>query len=238
MRAALLLGTVLFVEGCCCCCPCGGGGGGGSNYGGGSDYRYEDNQGIMGSGVYNRDTREVGPFQHVEVNGIGKVVVTSSQPTNQVVVDWDDNLVQYVQTDVVGDTLTITLDEQTTSSRTMLVEVSTATLNEVDVNGAIELELIGLSGPMLDLDVDGAAMVTGDGAVDELILSTEGAAAIDLPNLVTQKTKVTVDGAGAATVHATDSIDAKVNGFGAITYRGNPPNVVKKVNGLGVIQAE
>jgi hypothetical protein len=46
---------------------------------------------------------------------------------------------------------------------------------------------------------------------------------------------VTVTGAGHVNVYATRRLDATVSGVGQITYDGDPPEVNRKVSGIGSI---
>ena len=63
----------------------------------------------------------------------------------------------------------------------------------------------------------------------------EGAGHADLRNLIANEAKVTVAGVGSVYVHPRDSLDATMNGIGAILYSGSPRDVNTRMNGLGTI---
>jgi hypothetical protein len=58
-----------------------------------------------------------------------------------------------------------------------------------------------------------------------------------LERLLARDAHVVVSGTGAATVYATESLDASVSGTGGITYRGHPRHVKKSVSGTGAVAA-
>ena len=62
-----------------------------------------------------------------------------------------------------------------------------------------------------------------------------GAGHGDFSRLVADETKVVVEGVGSVIVHPKDTLDATMNGVGAILYTGNPREVNTRMNGLGTI---
>ncbi len=62
-----------------------------------------------------------------------------------------------------------------------------------------------------------------------------GAGHGDFSRLVADEAKVIVEGVGSVIVHPKDTLDATMNGVGAILYTGNPREVNTRMNGLGTI---
>jgi hypothetical protein len=62
-----------------------------------------------------------------------------------------------------------------------------------------------------------------------------GAGHGDFSRLVADQAKVTVEGVGSVIVHPKDTLDATMNGVGAILYTGSPRQVNTRMNGLGTI---
>ena len=62
-----------------------------------------------------------------------------------------------------------------------------------------------------------------------------GAGHADLSDLIADEAKITVDGVGSVYVHPKDTLDATMNGVGAILYTGSPREVNTHMNGLGTI---
>jgi hypothetical protein len=109
-------------------------------------------------------------------------------------------------------------------------------LTALRVLGAGRFNLHQLKGEQFDFDIQGAADLRADGAVDRFKLRIEGAAKVNAADLQARTVEVDVDGAGSATVRATESLKAKVDGIGRIVYFGDPPTVDKHVSGLGSIR--
>ena len=47
--------------------------------------------------------------------------------------------------------------------------------------------------------------------------------------------EVSIEGAGRATVNATESLKASIDGAGIITYSGDPKKVERNIDGIGRI---
>jgi len=61
---------------------------------------------IRGSGDVIEETREISDFDRVSLDGIGEIILTQGDTTS-LVVEAEDNLMQYIRTSVRGDELTI-----------------------------------------------------------------------------------------------------------------------------------
>lgn len=95
-------------------------------------------------------------------------------------------------------------------------------LDEVEVKGAAKLDLSGFKGRRLDIDVAGAARLTGrDGRFDELGLSVAGTSNIDLRGV--SVTDADIDLAGASKVTLTMSggtLSGFIAGAANVEYYG------------------
>ena len=99
------------------------------------------------------------------------------------------------------------------------------------------MRLTGFDGGDTSIRAAGAAHIGADGHLDELTVRMAGAGHADLSQLMADDAKVTVDGVGSVIVHPKDTLDATMNGVGAILYTGNPREVNTRMNGLGTIGA-
>jgi hypothetical protein len=96
----------------------------------------------------------------------------------------------------------------------------------------------GLAGGDTRIEIEGAANLKARGHVDGLIVRMSGAGRADLRHLVAKDATVTVDGVGSIHVNATESLDATMNGVGAILYSGSPREVNTAMRGLGTISRD
>jgi hypothetical protein len=103
------------------------------------------------------------------------------------------------------------------------------------VNGGADIKL-NLSGKSLELNLAGGTNIEVKGNVGNLDIMLGGAGNISADMLEAENVKVEIDGAGYAKVWATKSIDAQLNGIGAIEYLGNPANVKTGISGIGSIR--
>ena len=106
---------------------------------------------------------------------------------------------------------------------------------EVMISGAADMEL-DLECTTLKTRISGAGDISLRGSADYFSTSNSGAGNIDAYDFVTKTTKISINGAGDAKVHATERVDANINGAGSVSYAGNPEEVNKQVNGFGSIK--
>ncbi|MBI5037542.1 MAG: DUF2807 domain-containing protein [Candidatus Kerfeldbacteria bacterium] len=101
-------------------------------------------------------------------------------------------------------------------------------------NGAtdakLELQLL-----RLEATLNGAGEMQLSGTADSQLVTIDGAGEIDAQALRGKDVEATLNGAGSAEVHATESLTATLNGAGSIEYAGNPPTVKENINGVGSI---
>src|SRR5262245_26325987 len=76
--------------------------------------------GVKGSGHASTEKRDVSGFDSVEVSGIFQVEIVSGKDFS-VEVQTDDNLVQFVKTEVDGSTLEISLDKKVSPRSDLIV---------------------------------------------------------------------------------------------------------------------
>jgi Putative auto-transporter adhesin, head GIN domain len=190
------------------------------------------------TGPVRTETRDVGSFSAMEVSGATRLEVTVGSPVS-VEIEGRDRFLQRLQTQVDGDTLYIKSTRKDivtigTSPR-LIVRVRVPNLSTLKLEGGNDVKLSGFDGGATKIHVEGAANITGAGRLDELTVFMAGAGHVDLSELVAGAANVTVAGVGSVFVHSQTSLDATMNGVGAIFYAGNPQHVNTHINGLGTI---
>jgi hypothetical protein len=83
--------------------------------------------------------------------------------------------------------------------------------------------------------VTGSGKVVLVGKIDQLNVTLGGAGAFNSENAECKRATVTNNGASAAIVLMSESLNATINGIGYIEYIGNP-QVTKSVNGIGAVR--
>ncbi|MCA1635935.1 MAG: DUF2807 domain-containing protein [Acidobacteria bacterium] len=201
--------------------------GGAAKFGGAADQ-------VVGSGARKTERRDVSEFNRIVVEGAYRVEVSCGQ-SRSLDIEADDNLLPLIRTDVEGGRLRIHSERGIQTQTLPRVRINVKDLNEVSVPGASDFRVDGLHNDAFKLNVEGASKFRASGETGRLDISLNGAGLVDARELRARSAAVVNNGAGTISVHASDTLDATVNGVGMIDYYGNPPTVNPKVNGFGKI---
>jgi hypothetical protein len=167
----------------------------------------------------------------------------------------DDNLQSNVTATVVGNELVIADLKNFSTKLNPVVEVTAPSLAGVTLSGAGDIDVdivqsksldVAMTGAgdvrigkvaleILRLNLSGAGDFSAPGTADTVTLVLSGVGDIETKNLQAKTVHAKVSGVGNAIVMATVAIDAEVSGTGDIEVYGKPPQVSKKVTGLGDI---
>ncbi len=189
-------------------------------------------------GPVQSETREVGQFGAIDMEGAARLEIEVG-PRESVVIEARQRTLERIRTEVRGDTLHIT-------SRTSgwfvgegrsraTIRITVPALESLSVEGGNDVRLSGIDGGALSIRAEGAAHIKGEGRLEELTVQMSGAGHVNLSRLVANDARVTVDGVGSVYVNPKDTLDATMNGVGAILYVGAPGKVNTRMNGLGTI---
>jgi hypothetical protein len=190
---------------------------------------------IEGSGVIVRESRAIGEFRRIEVQGSFDVKCNVGAEA-QVTITGDDNLLPYVITELDGDTLVLRMERGRYSCHSsLLATVSTPVLEGVEVCGSGDVDVIGLQGARFEANISGSGSVTADGEVQHLEASISGSGDLELAHLRAATGDVSISGSGEANIHVTDRLRASVSGSGDIHYRGDPKATLH-ISGSGSIE--
>jgi len=211
-----------------------------------------------GSGTIATDTRSVKDFDQIELNGAGEMIIIQGS-TEALVIEAEDNIIDNITSEVVNGRLEIGYDadswlDRILPTRPIKYTITVKELERLEINGAVQLkndmlnvesfELIingagqfdfdFLTAEYLEVDISGGASVKMAGAVEDQDVVINGAGNYDAEDLATKNTEITFNGAGNASVWATDTLDMNINGAGNIDYYGTP-QVSQSITGLGNI---
>jgi len=122
--------------------------------------------GIKGDGVINTSDRSISNFSALEVAGAYQIKWSSGKPSLSI--STDENLLPLITTSISGNTLQIDCKENLRPTKGITINVSSASLSDVRLNGAVSLTASKLSGPDLKLESNGASSIGIDGSVTDL----------------------------------------------------------------------
>lgn len=184
------------------------------------------------------ETREVEPFDAISVEGAAKLEITIGEPL-ALVVNGHEQAVRRVETDVRGGTLHIKSRPKDwlirNNNARLTLQITVPRLQSLQLEGGNDVNIAGFAGGATNIRAAGAAHIEADGHLEQLTVHLSGAGHADLSKLVADAAKVTVDGVGSVVVNPRESLDATMNGVGAILYTGSPQRVNTRMNGLGTI---
>jgi hypothetical protein len=189
---------------------------------------------VSGSGNIVKDKRDVSGFKSVDVGGVFKVEVTA-QKDFEVEVMADDNLLQYIKTEVDGGVLKIETEKRIISHEPILVRVSAPDIENIEASGASNVSLTNLKNTRLGVDTSGASKVSIEGETAKLTIDVSGASKIDAENLKADSANVDASGASSVNVNVSNELTADATGASKIIYSGNVKNVTKKTSGASSI---
>ena len=190
--------------------------------------------GIEGSGNASTETRETGEFNAVDVGGVFQVEIVA-QKDFSVQVEADDNLLQYIKTEVHGDVLKIEADKRLNSKTPIRIRISAPNIEKIDASGVAKVSVTGLRNSSLDLDTSGASKITLAGETARLNVQVSGASNVDADNLRSANAFVDASGASHVSVNVAETLKSEASGASRVTYSGNPTSVQKDVSGASSI---
>jgi len=213
---------------------------------------------VKGSSVMATESREVGSFEAIQLDGAGRLVITQGE-SNALQIEAEDNLLPYLESSVVGNTLKLGFQDNFWQRTLLPTEPITYSLvvtdlNALTFNGAGDLEMNQLATSELSITVNGASQVrindltadslqiqiNGTGSVDvggEVTTQTigiDGAGTVQNGDLKSSQTILTANGLGIATVWVTDHLEVTFNGGGTLNYYGQPA-IIQNINGAADI---
>ena len=184
------------------------------------------------------ETLEVGSFDSIDIDGAARLEVTIGEPAS-VVIRGNEESVRRVETKISGDTLRIKSRAKDWVIRNdgarLTFQITMPRLESLKLEGGNDVNVVGFAGGETEIRASGALNMNADGHLEKLTVRMSGAGHADLSRLVADAARVTVDGVGSVIVNPRESLDATMNGVGAIFYTGSPMHVSTRMNGLGTI---
>ena len=193
--------------------------------------------GVQGSGMESTQTRQLPSFTSVDLAG-ANVVTVHVGDKQAVVVHADDNLLQFITTDVRDGQLVIANTGTFTARSPMRVDVTVPKFDAATLSGAGVMTVEAVKAEKFVARLPGTGVLHVSGTVGSLDATLDGTGDLQLQNLISRDATVAVAGSGRLQVNATGTLDASVSGSGAIFYAGSPTNVTRSVTGSGAITAQ
>ena len=215
--------------------------------------------GVNGNGNIRTEKRTTGNFNAVKTSASIDVEISTGDAYSVSVED-DDNILQYIVTDVHNGTLTVDYKEgYSINNDHAKVYVTAPSLDKLVVSGSadittqgilknsrqIEMNIFGsgnikaqVDAPVIDVSVSGSGNISLSGHTKDFSCTISGSGDVNCGGLESENTTVRVSGSGNAHVFASVHLSATISGSGDVYYRGNPPTPETHISGSGSVQAE
>ena len=207
-----------------------------------------------GNGNVIKQDRTIEAFNAIDVGGAFEVYIRQGS-TEELTVVADDNLLEYITTDVRGGTLDIGLSKSIKNSTELKIYLTVVSLNEIEASGAcnikgknmltstdLSLDISGASN--LDLEIDctnleieasGASDAEIGGTATNMEVDASGASTIIATNIKCANAQVDASGASTVKIAVTDNLECESSGASSVLYKGNP-HVSVDVSGAGTVK--
>ena len=185
-----------------------------------------------------QEARELPEFKSIKSQGVYTLVVTAGQKQS-VMVNGDESALARLTTTVVGDELVIAMPEKKSFgwSDRIAITITVPELTRMHLEGVGGTTLKQLAGESFELTYQGVGSTTVDGKVRHFVLKAEGVGTLNARELDAQIVDARLAGVGSAKVRASESLTARVEGIGSLTYYGKPAKVTKSADGIGTVHA-
>jgi len=190
---------------------------------------------IEGSGDLVTETRNVKDFSRIKSTGSFDVNIEVGKEYS-LEITFDDNLIDLIITEVRGNTLYLTSEENFRSRRSCKINITIPELELVSLSGSGDITVTNLDSDKFEYVISGSGDLSASGKVDELELRISGSGDIDTRELIAKVVYATISGSGDIKLYAEDTFEGRVSGSGDIDYYGNPENVSTSVSGSGDIK--
>jgi uncharacterized protein YxeA len=214
----------------------------------------QEHKSVRGNGNVVKKERPASPFTGIRVK-TGIDVYLKQGDKESITVEADENLHEYILTEIQGDILNIYTDVWIREADRKRVYVTMKDVKSIktssagDIMGETPLKCedleIGTSsagnirleiyGKKIDVNVSSAGDVTLSGEGESLYADLSSAGNLDAANLKVKEAEVSASSAGDARVNVSEKIKARASSAGDITYRGDPKYVDAHSSSAGSI---
>ncbi len=212
---------------------------------------------VRGSGQIETESRHVSGFQSVNLSGIGTLIIEQGEKESLDIIT-DKNLLEYIQSDVSGENLQLsvqdfvniqptddvvyhlTVTDLTSVETSGLGNIEIQSLNadnlQLDISGAGNISIADLTAEALNLEISGMGNVDLSGRVTDQVVKISGTGNYQAGDLFSRQANVEISGTGSAEIWAADKLNLQLSGMGNLDYYGSPI-VNMDISGMGKVNS-
>jgi len=190
--------------------------------GGCTDIGSEDTL-IRGSGVVITESREVGSFDRLAVEGFGEVIVEVG-PASSLEIEAEDNVMAVLTTDIRNGRLVLSIEDghSLRQAKTPIYRITTPNLIGVAIAGSGDITVDGVDTTEFVVEIAGSGNVQPTGIADHLLVSIAGSGNYEGASMSTASARVEIAGSGSVLVNAEQTLEVSIDGSGDVAYLHNP----------------
>ncbi|MFH2055645.1 MAG: head GIN domain-containing protein [bacterium] len=210
-------------------------------------------QRLTGSGVLTTVERTLPTFHSVALITVGNVILTSGNQQS-VEITIDDNLLEYLETEVSGGELRVKFDDAVDPQDFELrVEITMTDLQSISLVGvgtisslnmftvdSVYVSLTGVGTVNLEVDTDklvsvmtGVGTIALSGEAENMMVTHSGVGHLAAFGLKAGSARITQTGVGDSEVYVEDHLDVTITGAGSVYYKGSPEFGTITITGVG-----
>ncbi len=212
---------------------------------------------VKGNGVVVSIERTTANYDAITVAGWFDVELVDG-PEGKLTLKGEENLLEYIETEVKDGKLTIKVEKgidlsPSTWKEGIFITVPVESVNSVTLSGSgdivgkkkikaatFDTNISGSGNITLNMDAESvSATVSGSGDINlngrttDLNVQVSGSGDVKAYDLEADNVNVSVSGSADVKVTANETLKARVSGSGDVSYRGNPKKVDSKSSGSG-----
>jgi hypothetical protein len=191
--------------------------------------------GVRGNGDIEVQERDIEAFSKLEASGAFEILVICGEDPS-LKIRTDENLFQYVETDIRGDRLIIDSEKNLDPSDDVKVRITTPVLEGIELSGANEIIVREIDSEDFELEMSGATEAKLSGKVKRISIDASGASEIDNKDLIAEAVRIDASGATEAVVYASQRLKANVSGAGDVKFYGDAKDVDTNISGAGSVK--
>jgi hypothetical protein len=199
---------------------------------------------VYGNHKVVKQERTAGSFTGIRVSA-GIDVYVKQGDKESITVEADENLQEYIRTDISGDVLKVGTDANIRDAEKKNVYVTMREIKSLNTSSAgdivcetpfktdnLELSASSAGGIKIEVtaksikaDISSSGNITVDGTADLLEADLSSAGDLNAYELAVKEADVTVSSAGDADINVSEKLTARASSAGGINYRGDPKYV-------------
>ncbi len=210
---------------------------------------------VTGSGNVSKETRNLSHFDGIDIGGAFEIILIKANKS-KIVLEMDDNLMDYVSTRIHGGVLKVETEKDFRKTTDLKLYIYFQDMDNIDLSGAatlysdevlsapsLEIQASGASEMKLKLDTkelnadfSGASRINFSGKASQVDVEASGATVYKAIELETKNCRIDASGAAVARIWATEELSLEASGAASVRYKGSPSIDIIDISGASSVR--